>query len=45
MGGPVFTRDSMNILCKNLSSSFINPHKHPFGGDYDVNVLMCALET
>jgi hypothetical protein len=33
----------MNSLCKGLSPQFINPHKHIFGGDYDVNVLMYAL--
>lgn len=28
----------------NLSNHlFINPHKHIFGGDYDVNVLLKAL--
>lgn len=45
MGRPVFTRDRMNSLCANLSSAFINPHKHLFGGDYDVNVLIYALEA
>lgn len=33
----------MKAICYELSDDFINPHKHPFGGDYDVNVLMVAL--
>jgi hypothetical protein len=36
----------MNSLCSTLApSAIINPHKHLFGGDYDVNVLMLALEV
>jgi hypothetical protein len=31
-------------ICSDLSSDFINPHKHIFGGDYDVNVLFIALQ-
>jgi hypothetical protein len=34
----------MNEICYSLSDEFINPHKHVFGGDYDVNVLMIALQ-
>ena len=34
----------MNTICYELSDDFINPHKHIFGGDYDVNVLLIALE-
>jgi hypothetical protein len=36
----------MNSICCILApSAIINPHKHIFGGDYDVNVLMMALEA
>jgi hypothetical protein len=34
----------MKNICYELSDQFINPHKHIFGGDYDINVLQIALE-
>ena len=34
----------MKSICYELSEDFINPHKHIFGGDYDANVLMMALQ-
>jgi hypothetical protein len=33
----------MEAICQELSSDFINPHKHIFGGDYDANVIIIAL--
>lgn len=35
----------MNEICYTLSDDFINPHKHIFGGDYDINALMVALDN
>lgn len=36
----------MDSLCATLApKAMINPHKHILGGDYDVNVLMLALEV
>ena len=34
----------MTQICYELSDDFINPHKHIFGGEFDVNVLMIALQ-
>ena len=34
----------MNEICYSLSDDFFNPHKHPFGGDYDANIIMVALQ-
>lgn len=34
----------MVAICCELSNSFINPHKHIMGGDYDANVIMIALQ-
>lgn len=34
----------MEKICYDLSGSFINPHKHVFGGDYDANVILLALQ-
>jgi hypothetical protein len=34
----------MEEICNELSNNFINPHKYIFGGDYDANVLMVALQ-
>jgi hypothetical protein len=45
LGGPLFSREAMNQICYGLSQDLINPHKHLFGGDYDLNVLMLALQT
>ena len=44
LGSAIFTSDSLNAICYQLSTDFINPHKHIFGGDYDVNVLLLALQ-
>ncbi|RWS27923.1 Josephin-1-like protein [Leptotrombidium deliense] len=44
----VFTQKELDSICKNLSpnNSLLNPHKSFFGlGNYDVNVIMCALQT
>ena len=38
------TSEELNAICYELSDAFINPHKHIFGGDYDVNVLLVALQ-
>ena len=52
----VFTETDLDVICKQLSrqrpenSSFtrrflgLNPHKSFFGGNYDVNVILTALE-
>lgn len=45
LGGNIYSKDIMNNICYQLSNDLINPHKHIFGGDYDVNVLMAALQT
>ena len=34
----------MTDICYELSDEFINPHKHIFGGDFDINVLMISLQ-
>lgn len=44
LGVSRYNKDAMNEICYSLSDEFINPHKHVFGGDYDVNVLMIALQ-
>jgi hypothetical protein len=42
-GGKIFTTNSLNEICYEMSDDWVNPHKHIFGGEYDVNVLMMAL--
>jgi hypothetical protein len=44
VGARVFEKKRLDDICKMLSPKFINPHKHIFGGDYDVNILMIALQ-
>jgi hypothetical protein len=39
------TKETMNEICYSLSKDIINPHKHVFGGDYDANVMMIALQN
>ena len=39
-----YTIEQLNDICYSLSDECINPHKHVFGGEYDVNVLIKALE-
>jgi hypothetical protein len=41
---PEYTKQQMNDICYKLSDAFINPHKHLFGGDYDANVVIIALQ-
>jgi josephin len=42
-----FTKEKLDAICTNLSpDQYINPHKSVLGlGNYDVNVLMVALES
>lgn len=40
----VYKKKDMENICKELSGDVINPHKHILGGDYDANVIMCALQ-
>lgn len=44
-----FTKSDLDCIAENLYSSstnWFNPHRSPFGfGNYDVNVLIAALET
>lgn len=42
--GPIYDKTKMEDICYSLSNDIINPHKHPFGGDYDANVIMIALQ-
>uniref|UniRef100_UPI00398E4F67 josephin-2-like n=1 Tax=Pristiophorus japonicus TaxID=55135 RepID=UPI00398E4F67 len=44
---PVFGRRELDSLCRRLSpDSMINPHRSLLGtGNYDVNILMAALDT
>lgn len=44
LGGKVYSKTDFNNICYSLSDDTINPHKHLFGGDYDVNVLIIALQ-
>lgn len=44
LGGPFYSKQLLNDICYRLSDDFINPHKHIFGGDYDANVLIIALQ-
>ena len=44
-GGGVSNEKDLDKICNTLSSEFINPHKHIFGGDYDANVLMVAWKN
>ena len=44
LGYEACTQNELNQICYDLSDDFINPHKHIFGGDYDANVLMIALQ-
>lgn len=43
----MFTKEFLDNICAKLSpDEYINPHKSVLGlGNYDVNVLMAALET
>ena len=43
LGGKVYSKADFNNICYSLSDDFFNPHKHPFGGDFDINVLIIAL--
>jgi hypothetical protein len=45
LGGPVFTESDLNEICYSFSDELINPHKYIFGGDFDMNVLIKALES
>jgi hypothetical protein len=45
LGKEAYSKDAMNSICYELSDDFINPHKHVFGGDYDINVIMVALQN
>lgn len=44
LGGRVYSQQAMTQICYSLSDDYINPHKHIFGGDYDLNVLILALQ-
>jgi len=43
-GREVYTKTRLNSICYRLRDAIINPHKHIFGGEYDVNVMMMALQ-
>ena len=43
LGSKTFCTESLNGICKQLSDSMINPYKSVFGGDFDVSVLIYAL--
>ena len=45
LGYKAASQRDLDDLCSQLSSNFINPHKHFLGGDYDANVLMLALQN
>lgn len=45
LGYQACTQNEMDTICKSLSTDFINPHKHVFGGDYDANVLIVSLQN
>lgn len=45
VGSSRFSTANLDTICKTFSSDFINPHKHFFGGDYDVNILIYALTS
>lgn len=45
LGTAVYNQRQMNEICYQLSDDFINPHKHIFGGDYDANVVLIALQN
>jgi hypothetical protein len=45
LASPIYNKQRMNDICYQLSDAFINPHKHIFGGDYDANVLLMALQN
>ena len=44
LGGNSCSEKQMNEICYSLSDDWINPHKHLFGGDYDANIIMVALQ-
>lgn len=44
MGEKIFSTTDLNNICEELSNQLINPHKSIFGGDYDINVLIRALQ-
>ncbi|XP_078450983.1 josephin-1 [Lampetra planeri] len=45
--GDAFTKEQLDEICQRLSpDSMLNPHKSMLGtGNYDVNVIMAALQT
>ena len=44
LGKKRFSSEDFNNICSKLSDNYINPHKHIFGGDFDINILMLALQ-
>jgi len=44
LGRNAFTNLDLNQISKQLSTDLINPYKHFLGGDFDVSVLIIALQ-
>lgn len=44
MGDKIFQKEDLTKICSQLSQDIINPYKSVFGGDYDVTVLIVALQ-
>ncbi|KAL7024121.1 hypothetical protein ACKWTF_012908 [Chironomus riparius] len=41
-----FTKQQFDVICSELSSNYINPHKSVLGiGNYDINSIIKALES
>lgn len=45
IGAEMFNHQNLDKICKQLSTDMINPYKSIFGGDYDVSVIIKALQT
>lgn len=45
LGYEAYDKEGMNNICYDLSEDLVNPHKHIFGGEYDANVLINALQN
>lgn len=45
LGSSAYQPQHFDDICRSISSDLINPHRHIFGGDYDVNVMIIALQS
>lgn len=44
LGHAAYDAGRFDDICRSISTDLINPHRNFFGGDYDVNVMIIALQ-